>query len=113
MQSLGPIFHIRVFRRQIIILNTHKVVTDLLESRSSIYSERPILWMYGEILGCNRTVFQISSENPLHKTYRKLLRTGLDLRSIKSYQHLFERENLIMLRALHEKPEDFISHVRR
>ncbi|EIM80788.1 cytochrome P450 [Stereum hirsutum FP-91666 SS1] len=112
-KEYGPIFHVRVFSRHIIVLNTSKAVTDLLESRSSIYSERPIMWMYGELLGRKRTVFQISSENPLHKTYRKLLRTGLDLRSIRSYQHLFERENLIMLRALYEKPEDFIRHIRR
>ena len=37
----GPIVHLRVLNRHIVILNTLKAADDLLNKRSSIYSSRP------------------------------------------------------------------------
>lgn len=96
-----------------IMLNTHAAVSDLLETRSSIYSDRPRTQMYGELIGRKWNVFNISFDNPRHKIYRKLLRTGLNPRAIQGYRPLMERESMIFLRGLLKKPKEFASHARR
>ena len=37
----GPVVHLEVFGRHIILLNTAQAVSDLLDKRSGIYSDRP------------------------------------------------------------------------
>lgn len=44
---LGDILYLRVFRQHIVILNSVKVATELLERRSRIYSDRPPTPMAG------------------------------------------------------------------
>ncbi|EIM80787.1 cytochrome P450 [Stereum hirsutum FP-91666 SS1] len=109
----GPVFTYRAIGRRMIMLNTHTAVNDLLEARSSIYSDRPRTQMYGELIGRKWNVFNISFDNPRHKIYRKLLRTGLNPRAIQGYRPLMERESMVFLRGLLEKPEEFASHARR
>ncbi|KAF8837982.1 hypothetical protein BDN67DRAFT_869041, partial [Paxillus ammoniavirescens] len=37
----SPILFYRIFGRNVIVLNTFKAANDLLEARSSVYSDRP------------------------------------------------------------------------
>jgi hypothetical protein len=37
----GPVISFRVFQKRYVVLNSPKAVVDLLENRSSIYSDRP------------------------------------------------------------------------
>lgn len=39
--SKGPIVYLNVMGQPLVILNNHKVATELLEKRSHIYSDRP------------------------------------------------------------------------
>lgn len=41
----GPVTYLRVLTMEVIVLNTMQAVTDLLEKRSAIYSDRPRLPM--------------------------------------------------------------------
>ena len=38
---LGKIMHVDIFGQSFIILNSSKIARDLMEKRSSIYSDRP------------------------------------------------------------------------
>lgn len=109
----GPVILLRVYGRKRIILNTHTAVMDLLEARSSIYSDRPFMWMYSELMGRKLAVFNISSGHPRFKKYRKLLHSGLNPRAVQDYRPLLERETAVLLRGLHKEPSKFISHIRR
>ncbi|TBU25958.1 cytochrome P450 [Dichomitus squalens] len=112
-KKYGQIFLLRVFGQKIIVLNSHSAVADLLESRSSIYSDRPRVWMYKELIGRKLAVFSISSENPRFRIYRKLLKSGLSSRANQEYLPLLYRETKTLLRNLKEYPDQFISHARR
>lgn len=46
---IGDVVHVSALGRHLIILNSHEAAIELLEKRSSIYSERPILPMAGEM----------------------------------------------------------------
>ena len=41
--TIGDIFMIRIFKQDIIVINSKKAAKDLLDRRSNIYSDRPYL----------------------------------------------------------------------
>ncbi|KAI0312278.1 cytochrome P450 [Amylostereum chailletii] len=112
-RQYGPLVLIRVFGRKTLVLNSHAAVLDLLESRSSIYSERPIAWMYKILVERKWGVFNIATAHPRFKIYRKLLHASMNPKVVQGYRALQTREAGVLLRALHSHPDKFISHLRR
>ncbi|KZT01777.1 cytochrome P450 [Laetiporus sulphureus 93-53] len=109
----GPSVYFRVFTRRVLVLNSLKAATDLLESRSTIYSDRPILWMYTELINRKLAVFNISSKNPRFKRYRRILHSSLNPRAAQSFRALQVKETHTLLRGLAASPQDFMYHIRR
>ena len=61
--TIGDIVYVHVFGKPIIILGSHAVCTDLLEKRSSIYSDRPPVPMTGDLLVSSKPDDARFSEN--------------------------------------------------
>ncbi|KAH9933809.1 cytochrome P450 [Fomitopsis serialis] len=113
-QTYGPLVFYRVYSRKALVLNSFKSALDLLESsRSSIYSDRPMAWMYKELIGRKLAVFNISVKHPRFKKYRKLLQTGLNPRATQSYRTTQEAQARILVQGLATAPEQFIYQIRR
>ncbi len=108
----GPLTHLRYFGQTTIILNTGKAATDLLESRSALYSDRPV-WVMGALAGRARSAFHIHYDHPRFRSYRKMLHSGLNPRITRTYRPIQEHELNTLLKNLSETPENFISHLRR
>ncbi|KAJ7639248.1 cytochrome P450 [Roridomyces roridus] len=53
--TYGPIVHLSVFGKHIIVLNDLKYATDMLDKKSRIYSNRPRLVMGGELVGYDQS----------------------------------------------------------
>lgn len=104
---------LRMHGRKALVLNSYKAASDLLDTRSSIYSDRPMSWMYMELVGRKLAVFNISSKHPRFKKYRALLQSGLNPRVAKSYRAIQEEQARVLVRGLAGTPKQFISHVRR
>ncbi|KAI0821232.1 cytochrome P450 [Irpex lacteus] len=49
-QEYGPVYSLNLLGQPVLVVNNHQVATDLLERRSSIYSDRPRTVMVNEIL---------------------------------------------------------------
>lgn len=109
----GPIVYFQTLQKQVVVLNSLKVASDLLDARSHIYSDRPTLWMAGELGGRNKTVFHSRFLDPRFKLFRKILNTGLNARASRNYRPIQIEEKDVLLKALATNPEDFIGHVRR
>ena len=45
----GPVFRLQLFNRTVIVIGKYDAAVELLEKRSSIYSDRPRLPMAGEL----------------------------------------------------------------
>ncbi|EED83433.1 predicted protein [Postia placenta Mad-698-R] len=112
-QMHGPVVYFRVHGRRMHVLNTLKVALDLLESRVSLYSDRPMAWMYKELVGRELAVFNISVKHPRFKIYRKLLQSGLNQRATRTYRAIQEEETRTLFLELARSPEQFVSHIRR
>ncbi|KAI3620918.1 cytochrome p450 [Moniliophthora roreri] len=109
----GPVFHLRLFDRYIIILNNAKSALNLLESRSNTYSDRPRSVFLDKVVKRNQGVFRIPFNHPRFRIYRKMMHSGLSPRAVQGYQPLQTREVNILLRSLADAPKDFIPHLRR
>ncbi|KAF8208378.1 cytochrome P450 [Mycena galopus ATCC 62051] len=107
----GPIISLRVFHKTQIILNSAKCATDLLDSRSAIYSDRPVSWM-GILAGRQHAIFQLSSSNPWLPRYRKMLHSGLNRRATQMYRPTQEHQLKVLLSGLVETPDNFIPLIK-
>ncbi|EIW87317.1 cytochrome P450 [Coniophora puteana RWD-64-598 SS2] len=109
----GPIFMLRVPNKRIVVLNTFKAVTDLLESRASIYSDRPTLWMYTELAQRRLVAFSIPYTHPHFRSYRRLMTSSMRPRAITAYQELQKEQSRVLLRGLAAEPGKFVKHLQR
>ncbi|KAJ6617622.1 cytochrome P450 [Mycena sp. CBHHK59/15] len=109
----GTIVCFRVYNRLTCVLTTPAAVHDLLEKRAAIYSGRPMSWMFQAICGRAHAVFNVSSEHPRHRVYRRLLQSGLSANVVKSYWPILEEETEVLIRGLTETPEQYEKHIRR
>lgn len=109
----GPVFSLQMPGGQVfIVLNTHKAVTDLLEKKGAIYSDRPRSIVAGEYgTGGNTSLFM--PYGPRWRTVRKLMHHGLNVRAASSYQPIQERETKVLLRDLADNPTSFASSFQR
>ncbi|KAF6762745.1 cytochrome P450 [Ephemerocybe angulata] len=108
-----PVMSFRVYNRHIVVLNSAEAISDLLETKAEIYSDRPMSWMYNVICDRGRAIFNISSSNPRHKQYRKTLQSGLGLRATREYLPLIQQESLRLALGLIQSPEQLVTHVQR
>lgn len=113
-ETYGPVIYFRIFHKRFVVLNSAKAVVDLLENRSSIYSDRPKVWMLSKELAARyNNVFGMSSLSPRFKQYRRQLNSGLSSRATQNHLHLIAQERRTFLSALATAPENFISHMKR
>ncbi|KAJ7639239.1 cytochrome P450 [Roridomyces roridus] len=63
-KTYGPIVHLSVFGKHIIVLNDLKYAIDILDKKSRIYSNRPTLVMGGELVGYHQILgfFQLGKQ---------------------------------------------------
>ncbi|KAJ6528847.1 cytochrome P450 [Mycena capillaripes] len=73
-QTYGPVMHLKVLERSMIILDTYKTAVDLLDKRGLIYSDRPKFTLY-ELLGWKPSLSflqygkQFNIQRQMHQTY--------------------------------------------
>ncbi|KZT19604.1 cytochrome P450 [Neolentinus lepideus HHB14362 ss-1] len=101
-----------LFGRSFYVLNSRKSITDLLDARSHIYSDRPHLVMANDIMGWGDTVV-MSHYGQRFRNYRKILKNGLGQGAIRTYVPLLEDEAVSYLESLVETPKSFVQHFRR
>ncbi|KAJ6588504.1 cytochrome P450 [Mycena capillaripes] len=110
-KEYGPIVTLRVFNRTHIILNSAKTATDLLDSRSGIYSDRPISWM-SKLAGRGSAIFNLSSLDTRFPRYRKMFHSGLNRRALHAYRSTQEHQLKVLLKGLADSPDKFITLVK-
>jgi len=104
--------HLNFFGNHVIVLNDAKTVTDLLEKRANIYSDRPQTTMNSELAHRKRTPFFIPSADPRFSTYRRILHDTLGPRPMRDIWPLQEQEVKGFLRNLLADPEQVDIHIR-
>ncbi|KAJ2915605.1 hypothetical protein MD484_g4790, partial [Candolleomyces efflorescens] len=112
-QKYGPIFSYSVLGKRTVVISSHKIAVDLLEERSSIYSDRPFNWMGGELANRKHNAFQISTTDPNFKIYRRLMHGGLNPRVSRDYLPIQTEELHTFMKELESKPQNFKQSIKR
>lgn len=96
----------------IIVISSARVVKDLLEKRSGIYSSRPDMYIMRELSGGNtRVTFMPYSDE--WRLVRKIYHGTLDIKAAKSYAPYQDLESTQLLAAMLDAPALFEDHIKR
>ncbi|KAH9951882.1 cytochrome P450, partial [Amylocystis lapponica] len=107
----GDVLYLNAAGLPIVILSNFEVAIDLLEKRSSIYSDRPKCTMY-ELQGWYPAV-SIMQYGPLWRKHRRLIHERFSPEEVPAYRDLQTREAHILLKNLLYQPTENSWHVRR
>lgn len=107
----SDLIHLDVFGTSIVVLNSYNAASDLLEKRSSIYSNRPKLIMATEIMGWKNSMF-FKQYDDTWRAGRRLLHEQFNSGVVSRFRpQQTALSNRILLRLL-ESPADFSTHIR-
>ncbi|KAF9647047.1 cytochrome P450 [Thelephora ganbajun] len=109
----GEITYLNVLGQELIILNSSKVAVDLLDKRSAIYSDRPILMMGGEIVGWNRSL-ALTQYGPRFREFRKYMSRLVGTRaSMEKFTPLQEKETAKFVARVMADPGSLVHQIRK
>ncbi|KZT05964.1 cytochrome P450 [Laetiporus sulphureus 93-53] len=111
-QNYGNLIYIYIFGNPILILNSAKVASDLLDKRSSIYSSRPQRTMVTKLMGWD-WLFSTLPYGTWWRRHRTLFHQYLNVNTTSDYHPIQLKETFVMLRNLIETPENMPHHIRR
>jgi hypothetical protein len=107
----GDIVHVEALRNNLVVLNSLAVITELLDDRRAIYSDRPEFLMAGDLMGAQDTITFIQC-NEKWKTYRKFTRHALNKQAAVSFRGLQRHATELYLQSLLRVPQSFIPELR-
>lgn len=95
-KEYGPVMHLSMAGQSLIILSTHQAAHDLLNRRSSQYSDRPRMVMAGELVTKNMHML-IRPYNERYKLHQRMEAPLLTLRAASKYRPLQDIESQQLL----------------
>ncbi|KAI9442828.1 cytochrome P450 [Lactarius psammicola] len=112
-QDIGSdILHLELFGTHLVVLNSEKAVNDLLEKRSSIYSDRPQLKALTELLDVGSWVLTFFRYDSKWRTWNKAFYAHLQPAVVRRYHPIQVKSNRQLLCNLLDAPQDFLKHLR-
>jgi cytochrome P450 len=98
---------------EMVVLNSSKAAIDLLDKRSSTYSERAVLTLAGEIIGWNRGL-GLMQYGPQFREFRKYMSKSIGTRaSVEKFVPLLERETAKFVAEVMADPGSLVQHIRK
>ncbi|KAL0951323.1 hypothetical protein HGRIS_008028 [Hohenbuehelia grisea] len=94
-----------------IVLNSAKAITELLEKRSSNYSDRPYMPMNNGIIGWDWN-FGLMRYNDAWRMRRRIFHQYFQQSTVDAHQPVQMKATYGLLRNLLERPERFMDHAR-
>ncbi|KAI9445986.1 cytochrome P450 [Lactarius indigo] len=111
-ETLGSdVIHVDVMGSHIVILNSIKAANELLEKRSSIYSDRPHLVVLQELAGMDYHL-GLAQYGSAWRHSRREFQAYLSPAELEAYQPLEQQAVHRLLRNLLSSPEHFAQHLR-
>jgi hypothetical protein len=111
--SAGHISHIEVLGQHIVVLNSVETAMDMLDNKSVMYSERPILPVGGELIGWKNVMPLLPYGDHLRQQ-RKNFHSVIGTRAAMGvYNQVEEVETHRFLKRVFAKPDQLLAHVRQ
>ena len=110
---LGPMTTVSVFGQSMIVVNKAKTAIDMMDKKSAIYSDRPVMQMGGELVGWKNT-FVLVPYGERFRNYRKFFHQVIGSNSSVSLFHPIEElETHRFLKSVLKNPNGLATHIRQ
>ncbi|KAL1700731.1 cytochrome P450 [Schizophyllum commune] len=111
-RKYSDICSVSVLGQTMIIINSARIATDLLDRRSAIYSDSPPIAFGGDFVGWSRTTVLLPY-GARHRASRRLIQQVIGTQSaVHKFDEIEESEIRKFLKNLLDTPDDFAEHVR-
>lgn len=111
-QMYGDITHIEVLGRHIIVLNSVKTAMEMMDNKSIVYSDRPVLPMSGELVGWKDSLPFLPYGDRFRQQRKNLHRVIGSRTAVGVYNEIEEAETRQFLKRVLAKPDRLQEHVR-
>ncbi|KAG1864813.1 cytochrome P450 [Suillus subluteus] len=111
-QKYGDITHVEVLGWHIILLNSVKTAMEMMDRKSILYSDRPVLPMVGELVGWKDSLFFLSYGDRLRRQRKNIQRVIGSRAAVDVYNETEEVETLRFLKRVLAKPNRLQEHIR-
>ncbi|CAE6467571.1 unnamed protein product [Rhizoctonia solani] len=100
-QLKSDIVFLEIFGHQVLVLNSAKAALELLEKRSALYSDRPVIPMITEpgLMNWSRNA-SIIRYSDIWRHYRRIMNNWLNMRAVTQFNNLQERQARFLLQRL-------------
>ncbi|KAH9929334.1 cytochrome P450 [Fomitopsis serialis] len=110
---LGDLIYVEFFASRTII-NSSKIARDLLDKRGAIYSSRPRLVTFVELVGWDPTLVFAPYQHESRRRQRRWVQAAFGEKdTLRKYEGLQHREVCILLSSLINTPKNFTMHITR
>ncbi|KAJ6502263.1 cytochrome P450 [Mycena sanguinolenta] len=111
-EKWGDITSVTAFGQTVVVLNSFKTAVEMLDKKSSNYSDRPVFQMGGELVGWDRSVALLSSRTPQFRWTRRNFHQLIGSQSsVKAFHPIEMEECRNFMQRLLQSPERLQSHV--
>ncbi|TFY75248.1 hypothetical protein EWM64_g8764 [Hericium alpestre] len=112
-REYGDITSVTVLGQPMLILNSPQAAVEMLDKKSSIYSDRPHLTMASDLVGW-KNVLVLTPYGDRFKAYRRMMHRIIGTRAaMDQYNPIMEAETHKSLARLLTAPQDFRAHLRK
>ncbi|KAI6142730.1 cytochrome P450 [Pisolithus tinctorius] len=110
--KFGDMIHLEIFGQHTVILNSANAAVEMLEKKSSIYSDRPTLPMGGELIGWKEALVLLPYGDKFREHRRNFHRVLGGRTAVSVYHPIEEMETHKFLQRALAKPADLNAHLR-
>lgn len=104
---------INILGQPMIIINSAKVVEDLLEKRSSVYSDRPVFTFVGDIVGWSNCIALLQYGHRFREFRKYMSRLIGSKAAMERFDPLMEHETAKFLARVMADPDSFSQQIRK
>jgi hypothetical protein len=109
----GNISSVSILGQTLVILNSRETAMAMLDKKSSIYSDRPVLQMCGELCGWSETQVLLRYGERLRRA-RKMFHHAIGTsNALNQYLYIEEQESHRFIRRVLENPDALTGHIRQ
>ncbi|PBK96431.1 cytochrome P450 [Armillaria gallica] len=112
-EKYGDITSVSILGQRMVVVNSVQMAITLLDKKSSISSDRPLIAMGGELIGW-KNALGLMSYGPRFRNFRRLAHQLFgNNATMQSFLPMVEFETHRFLKRISAKPEELSAHIRK
>ncbi|KAJ7748917.1 cytochrome P450 [Mycena metata] len=108
----SDIIHLNLAGQSLIVLSSSRAAEDLLEKRSTVYSDRPFFTMITDLMAWDFNLL-LMKYGPRWRTHRRLFNQAFSITTAKKFEPIELKSTCGLLRRLLHTPEGFRQHIKQ